>query len=450
MKKNISYFLVVISCILLSFSFQLYFRVHSFNHNSVTKNINYLSSDSFKGRLAGSLENVESVMYIKETLKNNGLKPYKGSYTQSFEATYPRKVSGTPYLSITDKNGFLIKEFKYGVDFKEDLLNFKKNTLTFNKYDKIGVLNGNIQIKKGDNYFLFYVPEDSELNFRSSFISTSPYSMYIMITKNTFNELKTYLDKNYNINCFIPFEARQTSLDNVTAYIEGKNPSAPPIVLSAHFDHIGSDLSGKVYSGALDNASGIAFIMEMSKYINSLGKPDRNILFVGFNAEELGCLGSKAFVDKYKDNLKDAKIFNFDMVGGNESVPIHIMGGKQDTKNSPLIKEISSICTKDKISFNYLFEDASDHEYFRKQNIDAVTLCDADSSKIHTPNDKATFIDTNSIDRCFKVASEEVIKYGFSNNLFITYYKEIFYISLSCVILSLIFLFKNKNQQNNK
>lgn len=446
MKKHISYLLMIISFILLSFSFHFYTKIHPFDHKSVKKNIDYLSSDDFKGRLSGSLENAEIAMYIKNTFKDNNLKPYNGNYFQSFETTYPHKTSGNPYLNITDKNGFLIKEFKYGIDFKEDLLNFKKNNLTFNKSDKIGILNGHIQIKKDDNYFLFYIPENSKLNFRSSFISTSPYSMYIMITKNTFDELKAYIDKDYNINCFIPFESKQTSLNNVTAYIEGIDPYAPPIILSAHFDHIGSDFSRKIYSGALDNASGVAFIMEISKYISSLGKPNRNILFVGFNAEELGCLGSKAFADKYKNNLKGAKIFNFDMIGGNKSIPLYIMGGSQDTKNSPLVKELSSICIKDKINFNYLFEDASDHEYFRKQNIDAVTLCDADSSRIHTPNDKSAFIDTDSIDRCFKVASQEIIKYGFNNNLFIIYYKETFYISLSCFLISLIVLFKNKSR----
>lgn len=441
MKKNITYLCLIISFIFLCFSFQVYSKVHTFNHNLVKKNIEYLSSDDFKGRLAGSIENAESIIYIKDSFKDAGLKPFNGNYLQGFDAIYPHKISGKPYLRITDKNGSLIKEFNYGIDFKEDLLNFRKNSLSFNKYDKVGILHDYIQVKKDTDYFLFYVPQDNTLNFRSSFISSSTYSMYIMITKDTFDELKNYLSKDYNISCFIPFEAKKTSLNNVTAYIEGKNPHYPPIVLSAHFDHIGSDFSGKVYNGALDNASGIAFVMEMSKYISSLGKPDRNIIFIGFNAEELGCLGSKAFADKYKDNLKGAKIFNFDMIGGNSSAPLHIMGGRQDTSDSLLIKETSLICKKDKINFNYLFEDASDHEYFRKQNIDAITLSDADSSKIHTPNDKSNFINTASIDRCFKVASKEVIKYGFNNNLFILYYKQIFYVSLVCTILSLVILF---------
>jgi Zn-dependent M28 family amino/carboxypeptidase len=133
--------------------------------------------------------------------------------------------------------------------------------------------------------------------------------------------------------------------------------------------------------------------------------------------------------------LKGSKILNFDMIGSNNSVPLYIMGGREDTENSSFIKEISATCLKNKINFNYLFEDASDHEYFRKQNIDAVTLSDSDTTRIHTPNDKSSFISSDTINRCFNVASTEVIKYGFGNNFLIIYYKEMFAASLLGVIL---------------
>ncbi len=45
-------------------------------------------------------------------------------------------------------------------------------------------------------------------------------------------------------------------------------------------------------------------MLELVKYIKSLGTPNRDIIFVSFNAEEFGCLGSKAFVDKYYSKIK--------------------------------------------------------------------------------------------------------------------------------------------------
>ena len=435
-KKLLSFFLVIF-CTLLSLSFQFYFSIHSFNDSSAKEYIDYLSSDSLKGRLAGTLENDTAAIYVKNQFESNGLKPYEGSYFQHFDTVSPHKIDGKPYLNVTDEKGFLIKEYKYGVDYKEDLLNFKKNNISFNNKDNVNFSGEHLQVEKENNYFLFYIPENNKLNFRSSFIHTSPYSMYIMATKATAKELQGYLKDNYTINCFIPFDTKQASINNVTAYIEGNDLSAPPLVLSAHFDHIGTDLSGNVYNGALDNASGTAFILEMSKYIKSLGKPERSIIFVAFNAEEFGCLGSKAFVDKYINKLKGSKVINFDMVGTNNAVPLYIMGGRKDTENSPLIKETSTICLENKIDFNYLFEDASDHEYFRKQNIDAITLSDSDTTRIHTPNDKASSISSKNIDRCFKVASTEVIKYGFGYNLILLYYKEIFFTSLIGILFIL-------------
>lgn len=433
-KKLLSFFLVIF-CILLSLSFQFYFSIHSFNSNSVKKYIDYLSSDNLKGRLAGTIENDAAAIYVKNQFESNGLGPYQGSYFQQFHTLSPKRINGKPYLTVTDKKGLLIKEYKYGEDYKEDLLNFRKNNISFDNENRISFSGEHLQVEKENNYFLFYTPENNKLNFRSSFIHTSPYSMYIMATKSTVKELQYYLKSNYTVNCFIPFEAKEASINNVISYIEGKDPFLPPLILSAHFDHIGTDLSGNVYSGALDNASGTAFILEMSKYIKSLGKPERSIIFAAFNAEEFGCLGSKAFVDKYINNLKGSKVLNFDMVGTNNSVPLYIMGGGKDTENSSFIKEASAICSKNKIDFSYLFEDASDHEYFRKQNIDAITLSDSDTTRIHTPNDKSNFISLTNIDRCFKLASTEVIKYGFENNLILLYYKEIFLASLVGIVV---------------
>lgn len=435
MKKNITLFFTILSCLLLNLSFGFYFSINSFDPNLVKQNIDYLSSDKFKGRLSGTLENDEAALYIRDHFEKYDLSPYNGSYFQSFNTVYPHRLDEKPYLRITDDNGFIVKDYKYAVDFKEDLVNFKENKVSFNKKSAYSILNSYLHVYKDNNYFLFYVPDDNKLIFRSSFINSNPISMYVMVTQNTLKEIRSYVDNNFNVNCYIPLESKQTSLNNVIGIIEGKNKDKPPIILSAHFDHVGTDLAGNVYNGALDNASGISFILEMSRYIKSLGKPDRDIIFAGFNAEEFGCLGSKAFVEKYFNNIKGSKVFNFDMIGGSYSNPIYIMGAKSDSAKTNLIHEVSSICSNDKINFDYLFEDASDHEFFRKKNIDAVTLSDCDTSKIHTIYDKSNFIDKNSINRCFNIINKEVVHYAFSDNLFILYYRQIFYISIVSTFL---------------
>ncbi|WP_291634996.1 M28 family metallopeptidase [Clostridium sp.] len=393
------------------------------------------------------MENQEIATYINNEFKNNGLKPYKGKEFQSFKVLYPKKIKDIPYLRVTGKDGNIVKDFVYSKDFKEDMLNFKTNHLTFDKSNIKALKDNFLQINTADGPFILFVPSGNDLSFRSSFMYDSKYNMYIMVTKETLVALKDLLNKDNTVDCFIPMEVAQTSINNVMGYLEGKDTSAPPIIISAHFDHLGTDLNGTIYNGALDNASGLSFMLEMSKYLTSLDKPSRSILFLGFNAEEFGCLGSNAFISKYKDDIKDSKVFNFDMIGSNNAVPLCIMGGKKDTANTPLIKTVSSTCKTEKIFFNYLFEDASDHEGFRRQNIEAITFCDNDMTRIHTPLDTYENISLDSIERCYDVASKQIVKYTFKDNFIIIYYNECFFISILGVLIFSI-LYK-KNRKNN-
>ena len=441
MKKNIAVLPLIISIIIFILSLQLKFNIHNFDSHQVVKNIANFSSNKYKGRLAGTLENDQVALLLKEFLEEEKLKPLNGNFYDGFTTDVPNRIEGNPLLTVTDSLGNVIKEFKYGIDYKEDMLNFKTNTITFNKTDEIAIKDHNLQVGKNSKYFLFYVPHDNSLSFRSSFIKDSVHDMYIMITDKTFVDLKDYVTKGYDINCFIPFDVQSRKLNNVAGFIQGNDPLAPPIIISSHFDHVGTDVGGNVYGGALDNASGTSFVMELEKHLKSLGKPERNIIFVFFNAEELGCRGSTYFATEYADYLKGSKIFNFDMIGSNNNVPLGIMGGKKDTMDTPLVKELSLLCLKRDIKHSNLFEDSSDHEAFRNLNIDAVTFCDYDLARIHTPDDKVNYIDTKSIDSCFKVVSGELIKYAYGDNYILIHNDDILkYSCLSSITLSLIFL----------
>jgi Zn-dependent M28 family amino/carboxypeptidase len=425
--------------------FYIFINIHSFDHSTVKRNIEFLSSDYFKGRIPGSIENLEVANFIKSQLELNKISPFKENYFQSFNAICPITLDNPPLLYITDKTGVAVKTYKYAEDYKEDMINFKKNSINFNKSDKPFLTETAIQINKEGDFYAIYSPSNDNLNFRSSFISDSSYAMCVTATNKTLSELKEYINKGYSINCSLPFEKKSKELFNIAGCINGKNSSLPPIIISAHFDHIGSDLSGTIYNGALDNASGMCFVLELSKYLKSLGVPERDVIIVAFNAEEFGCIGSKAFVDKYKNSLTGVKVYNFDMIGSDNSVPLGIMGGEKDNDKVTLVKSVSSTCTKQGVDFSYMFEDASDHMYFRKEGIDAVTFSDKDVSRIHTPNDKSTFISTDSIDRCFKVASIEIIKSGYGDNPLLLYFRQILMISFGSSLILIYFYKKIDN-----
>jgi Zn-dependent M28 family amino/carboxypeptidase len=88
---------------------------------------------------------------------------------------------------------------------------------------------------------------------------------------------------------------------NIVAELKGSDASLSKqyVLVSAHLDHlgVGAPINGKtIYSGAMDDASGVATVLETAKKLSQAKtKPKRSILFVIFTAEEKGLLGSRYF-----------------------------------------------------------------------------------------------------------------------------------------------------------
>ena len=88
---------------------------------------------------------------------------------------------------------------------------------------------------------------------------------------------------------------------NVLGKVEGADPKLRDeyVVYSAHWDHlgIGAPVKGdRIYNGALDNASGVAQLLEIARaYTQVEPKPKRSILFLMVTAEEQGLLGSQYY-----------------------------------------------------------------------------------------------------------------------------------------------------------
>jgi Zn-dependent M28 family amino/carboxypeptidase len=89
---------------------------------------------------------------------------------------------------------------------------------------------------------------------------------------------------------------------NVIARLDGSDPVLKNeyVVYTAHWDHFGigaPDKTGdKIYNGALDNASGVAQILETARAFTQVQpQPKRSIVFIAVTAEEQGLLGSEYY-----------------------------------------------------------------------------------------------------------------------------------------------------------
>ncbi len=97
---------------------------------------------------------------------------------------------------------------------------------------------------------------------------------------------------------------RRKASENVVGVLEGRDPAlrGEYVVISAHLDHVGKGVpigGDAIYNGALDNASGIAVMLETARLLAALPeRPRRSVLFVAVTAEESGLQGSDYFVQR--------------------------------------------------------------------------------------------------------------------------------------------------------
>ena len=88
---------------------------------------------------------------------------------------------------------------------------------------------------------------------------------------------------------------------NVVAMLPGTDPKLKNeyVVFTAHLDHlgIGKPIKGdSIYNGAMDNASGVATMLDVAAMLKETGtKLRRSVLFVAVTGEEKGLLGSRFF-----------------------------------------------------------------------------------------------------------------------------------------------------------
>ncbi|MHC5212530.1 MAG: M28 family peptidase [Planctomycetota bacterium] len=139
-----------------------------------------------------------------------------------------------------------------------------------------------------------------------------------------------------------------TPARNVIARLPGSDPDVAHeiIVIGAHYDHVGYgkhgnalDGSGEIHNGADDNASGSAALLELATSLCAEGwEPRRTILFQWYSGEELGLLGSMAWVAEH-DVLRERVVFmvNMDMVGRLTGRTL-VVGG---TGTSPGLSELA-------------------------------------------------------------------------------------------------------------
>ncbi len=97
------------------------------------------------------------------------------------------------------------------------------------------------------------------------------------------------------------YGVKQTRIvtQNIAGRLPGTTRPAQTVIYSGHWDHLGigePDAKGdKIYNGAVDNADGVASILEIARLYKAAPRTQRSVVFMTVTAEEEGLLGSEYY-----------------------------------------------------------------------------------------------------------------------------------------------------------
>ena len=181
---------------------------------------------------------------------------------------------------------------------------------------------------------------------------------------------------------------------NVLGHIDGTSTPARYIVVSAHYDHIGTR-NGQVFNGADDNASGTAALFSIATYF-SAHRPVHSLVIAAFDGEETGLRGSQAFVAHPPVDAAAMVVdVNLDMIGRDPDDKLFAVG----TFLNPFLKPyLAHVAASAPVKLLFGHDDPSqrdvedwtkdsDHYTFQRANIPAVYLGVEDFAQHHKATD---------------------------------------------------------------
>lgn len=213
---------------------------------------------------------------------------------------------------------------------------------------------------------------------------------------------------------------------NVVATIEGTDPKLKEeyVILSAHYDHIGTGPSpnpnDSIFNGARDNAIGTTALLSAAKYFGE-HPPERSVLFIALTAEEKGLLGSAWYAEHPLVPLEQT-VFNFntDGAGYDDTTKVTAIGLERTTAKEVITTASEAFDLEaivDPVPEQNLY-DRSDNVSFAKQGIPAVNFSPGITSfgpeimkNYHQVSDEAETINFNYVEKyceAFTLAAQKI------------------------------------------
>jgi hypothetical protein len=205
---------------------------------------------------------------------------------------------------------------------------------------------------------------------------------------------------------------------NVLAYLPATTPvgavEKPWVVIGAHYDHLGrgghgnslatKEDAGGIHHGADDNASGTAAVLALAETLSK--QPHRrHVLVALWSAEEIGLVGSNAFITAPPVAIDQiAAYLNFDMVGRMQNNKLIV----QATGTSPVwarLLERANVAAGFDLTVQpdpYL---PTDSATFNQAAVVTLNFTTGSHADYHKPSDTADKINYEDLDRIVDLAA---------------------------------------------
>jgi hypothetical protein len=433
--------------------------------NALKENLSIVASDALEGRLTGSRGQKMAAAFIANHFETVGLKPInKGSYYQPFNLhSYKQgEISIATATAKFDKRKDFVfdghissggpkpTEIVYigtGTDAELDQVDLSGKMVLAIAPTISGMSWASVvkKLKERGVYHLMYyatVPEEEysmfmdemQGNVHEGLLTLEPakptFMQWYYVSKpvveslfGNIDKLKATAAKKNGLKKLKPAKATITTeiseelvkTENVMGLLEGTDKKDEVVVITAHYDHIGTKgaTGDRIYNGADDDGSGTVTVLQLATAFAKAKKdghgPRRSILFMTVTGEELGLYGSEYYADTdpvvpLANTVVD---LNIDMIGrwdpehAGKAPYVYVIGADK------LSSELQEINVRNnekytKLEFDYTYNDEhhptnlyqrSDHWNFAKHGVPVVFYFDGIHEDYHQVSDEVGKID---------------------------------------------------------
>jgi aminopeptidase YwaD len=414
---------------------------HRITIEELQETLEFLASDSLKGRFPGSPEDSVLSQYIVGRLEQSGMVMLDSNGIQSVHAERGHTVTSNNRFLIGEKRGAIIEGVNLKVlgfsstdtihgeillasklpdkemtDLDEGILVLPlPEALPSNEYDLYAFLRsqGLAAADRGAGAVVFIykdrfsLPANSKKQTLHIPVIAIPFQQLAglsgffsleLFTAIAESEMHTVISTGIHATIETEVIANEIETFNTIAGLKGSDPglSDQYILIGAHHDHLGMGGRGSssrrqdtiaVHYGADDNASGVAGVIELSQHLMSRS-PSRSFVFATFAAEEMGLYGSKKLAEDPPVPIEDLSVMiNLDMIGRlNQDRQLQIGGIGTSPLFRPLIDSLNS-----SFQFNIAYSEAgygpSDHSSFYAKDVPVLFISTGAHTDYHTPED---------------------------------------------------------------